>query len=132
MSSRNTRRLVVVVVVLALIALFGLWLDKPSRDEAASRGSPAHVKEKASAPDPNGADAAVADHAAISRDATSRTKTEQRVAVERMQLHVLAPADVKVGDVVEAQIDFDANGGVREIMFLLSYDQFHLALVGWS
>jgi hypothetical protein len=132
MSSRNTRRLVFVVLVLGLLALFRLWPDKPPRGDATSRVSPTNVGEPASAANPTRPDATVAGRAAISTDATSTTQTQHQVTGDRMQLQVLAPTDVKVGDVFEVRIDFETSAGVREIMFLVSYDQFHLALVGSS
>jgi hypothetical protein len=132
MSSRNTRRLLFVVVVLGLLALFRVWIDKPSRDEATSRGSSTNVGEQASAANPTRADPTVAGRAAISRDATRTAETARELADDRMRLQVHAPSDVKEGDVFEAQIDFEANGGVREIMFLVNYDQSRLRLVGSS
>jgi hypothetical protein len=131
MSSRNTRRLVFVVLVLGLLAIFGLWNDKPSRDDA-SQISPSNFKERVTASNPTHADATVSDRAAISRDATSTTQTARELANARMRLQMHAPSDVKAGDVFETQIDFEANAGVREITFLVSYDKFRLALVGWS
>jgi hypothetical protein len=132
MSSRNTRRLVFVVLVLGLLALFRLWIDKPSREDAASRGAPSHVGEPAGAANPPHADATTSGRAASSTDASTTTEVRRQLTADRIQLQVRAPADVKIGDAFEAQIDFKANGGVREIMFLVSYDKFRLALSGWS
>jgi hypothetical protein len=48
----------------------------------------------------------------------------------RLQVH--APSEVRVGEVFQARIDLEANGGVRQLMFAVSYAKSRLALVGWS
>ena len=49
-----------------------------------------------------------------------------------MRLHVRAPSDVRVGDVFEVSIDFEAEHGLRQLAFTVRYAKSRLALVGWS
>ena len=37
-----------------------------------------------------------------------------------------------MGEVFQARIDLEANGGLRQLMFAVRYDKSRLALVGWS
>lgn len=47
-------------------------------------------------------------------------------------LQVLAPRDVRAGQVLTAEILLDARGGLRQVHFSLGFDQSRLALVAWS
>ena len=132
MSRRNTRRLAFVVLAVGLLGLFRLWVDKSPRHDATSQGTPTNVGEQASAANPPRADATVSGRAAASKDSTATTQIEHQVAGDRMGFQVHVPTDVKVGEVFEARIDFETNRGIREIMFLVSYDKSRLALAGWS
>jgi hypothetical protein len=59
-------------------------------------------------------------------------ETSRQVNGAPVRLQVHAPSDVQVGEVFQARIDFEANGGVRQLMFAVRYDKSRLALVGWS
>lgn len=49
-----------------------------------------------------------------------------------MRLQVVAPSDVRVGEVFQSRIDLDAINGLRQLLFDVTYDRKRLALQGWS
>lgn len=59
-------------------------------------------------------------------------ETPRQVNGAPVRLQVHAPSDVQVGEVFQARIDVEVNGGVRQLMFAVRYDRARLALVGWS
>jgi len=130
MLPRNTRWLVFVALVLGLVALVGLWPDKPSRDDKTSRLSSTDVTQQVSAGAPSRADTAAPASIAVDRVgpagasqvATSAMETSRQVNGAPVRLQVHAPSDVQVGEVFQARIDFEANGGVRQLMFAVSYE----------
>jgi cytoskeletal protein RodZ len=136
MLTRNTRRLALGVLVLGLLAFVSLWPDTPSPDDSTSQVSSTDVAQQASASAtspadtdvPASTDADPVGSAGVSQIAT----TAAEVGGAPVRLQVYAPSDVQVGEVFQAGIDFEGNGGVRELSFAVSYEKSRLALVGWS
>jgi hypothetical protein len=51
--------------------------------------------------------------------------------VAPVRLLVRAPADVRVGQVFEVQIDLEAHGGLRDLQFTVRFSKSRLALTEW-
>lgn len=139
MSNTPTRRLVIVVLVLALIALVRLWPESGPEDGERSQDRATSATESAPTSEPGGRDDAnpatgATDSAASAeahRSTPSATEMSPQVDARAMRLQVLAPADAEVGQVSEVRIQLEANRGVREIMFDVAFEKSRLSLVGW-
>jgi hypothetical protein len=130
--------------VLVALAAGILVIVRPWSDEAPHRGamrvSPDDVAQQPSAiargragsdaPAPVAAGAPGMPD--VARLPSRAIETPIRANNDPMRLQVLAPSDVRVGEVFSVRIDLDATRGVSQVLLTVLFEKSQLALVGWS
>jgi hypothetical protein len=141
MPPRSKSRSKFALVALALLlGVAALWPDKPTWNEESPLPASAEVAKSTPADPPSGADPRIP--ALVARDPIGAAAPPGQGAIPtrsvrspkgpRVRMRVHAPPNVKVGEVFQARVDFEAYGEIRELVFAVSYDKSRLALVGWS
>lgn len=123
------RRVVFVILLLAIVALVRLWTDKSAKD--ATSLTPAGKPRQLAAATSTLEATPVMPTAPVARGtAVSGTPAEpQGVPV---QIDVRTPATVQSGESFQATVDLEAYGGIRQLAFSVSYNQRVLQLLGTS
>jgi len=131
MLTKNAWRFVAVALVLALLA-YGLMERSPPEHEATPAATRAGA-QKATATDArrgedsNGAGSSVVAMApVVPRATTNGMSASPTPAPIPVELRVQVPPEVSVGEVFQARIDASASGGVRQLVFALTYDKSRL------
>jgi hypothetical protein len=138
MLSSGERRLLLIAIALVAYGLLRLGSDDGAGDPDRSIASTNDTTQPAAdtarvlpmAKVPTSADSSK--DGDIARGAVESTQSPAPTLGAITRLHVRAPADVRTGDVFEARVDLEANGGLRELAFALTYDKTRLSLAGWS
>jgi hypothetical protein len=131
------RRLIILGVVVTLFTLVSAWIDQPRWHYSAAPASSPDVAQRDSADASSLRDAVVAPSSGA-RMSSGGAVAPTAIAVPRnlnaapVRLQLVAPTDVKVGDVFEARVDIEASREVGQLVFHVSYDKTRLSLVGWS
>jgi len=130
--NRSFRRVAVVLVVVGSIVLLQRsWDDARQEPQAARTSSSGSAQRMATADgDRSAPSAGPALRAAEAPQIAARgTDTPQQVGGLPVRLQVLAPPDVPMGDAFDALIHVEANGGIRRLLFDVSYNKSLLRLV---
>lgn len=120
------RRVVVVILLLAIVALVSLWPDKSAKDATSltPAGKPRQLAASTSAleatsPTPT---------APVARG-TAPSGTLAGPQAAPMQIDVRNPATVQSGESFQVTVDLEAYGGIRQLAFSVSYNQRVLQLL---
>jgi hypothetical protein len=117
MLKKPARTFVIAAVVLCVVALVQVWPERPAQVDAvpppSSLGPPA----------PLSGGPPVAALAAPALPPAS---------VAPVRLRLQAPSDVHAGQAFQAQIVLEADRGVRELFFTVTFATSRLALTGWA
>jgi len=119
------RRILIALVVVAIAVVLS-WREGVMQntshtvDDASARRAAAQIADS-----PSGS---VSTETALA-DASRPGSVAAATAAEPLRLELHAPAEVRAGDVFDAQVDVDAGRGFRELSFALTWDKKRLSLV---
>jgi hypothetical protein len=123
------RRVVFVIVLLAIVVLVRLWPDKSAKD--ATSFTPADKPRQLAASTAT-VEATPVMPAAPGARGTAVSGTPVGPQGAPVQIEVRTPATVQSGESFQVTVDLEAYGGIRQLAFSLTYNQSVLQLVGSS
>lgn len=126
--SKIIRRVVFVTLLLAIVAVVRLWPDR-SASEPTLTSAGKHAQDAASASSAKAIGGSPTAPAARGT-AMSDAATGQQGAP--IQITVRAPGTVQQGESFQVAVDLEANGGIRQLAFSLTYNKRVLQLLGYS
>ena len=120
---------IVTVVVVVIVALGLAGRDTP---EQKSGGTTPPVAVDTRAPSTTTASSAPIAVPEAAKPAASVPDTASQAVAAPLRMRVIAPAEVRVGEVFDAQVELEAYGGVQNLNFTVRFNKRRLALAGWT
>ena len=123
---RRPALIIVVLAVLAIVGLLRFWPDNSTKEDTGSSTSKGASQQQAAT-----RPTIESKSAALPPVAGGTTTAETRSLAQRapVQINVQAPATVHSGESFQASVDVEANDGIRQLAFSVSYNKHVLQLL---
>jgi hypothetical protein len=124
------RRLALLVLVVAAVAFIRLWPDNFTRENVV-RSTPVGAREQRPSSESLAEPISAAPSVPVARGpAVANSPTMPRGIP--VQIDIRAPAVVHSGESFEATVDLEADSGIQQLAFSITYDKSVLQLLGSS
>jgi len=124
---RRSALIIVVLAVLTIVGLVRFWPDNSTKEDTASAtAKEASQQQAASRPTTESQSAALRTPVGSGTTLAETRNSPQRAPV---QINVQAPATVRSGESFQASVDVEANDGIRQLAFSVSYNKHVLQLL---
>ncbi len=122
------RSTLIIILIVAIVALVRLWPDKSAKGDENSSASPPANQQRVAATSAIESTSATLQAPVVRDAATLQTPAVPQRAPIRIDVRV--PATVHSGESFEASVDVEANGGIQQLAFSVTYNKTILQLVG--